>query len=258
MSTTSKPAIVLVHGAWHVPDHYTKLVERLRQADFEVVCPLLPTCDNKKRLTADLYEDARIVRDQTVALIERSQEVIMLLHSYGGAVGTEAIKGLSKNERTQANLYGGVTHLIYMCGFMLQAGECVGGASLPRPTPDPVASDEATGTTFICESPVKLFYADVEPEEAKKMAALIVPQSGRAMTDLVTYPAWQQIPTTYVRTLKDEVLFLNWQDRQVKAVEDKGVKVMVETLDASHSPFLSVPEKMVDVVEKVVKHRATS
>ncbi|KAL9028490.1 MAG: hypothetical protein Q9196_003145, partial [Gyalolechia fulgens] len=220
MSTISKPAIVLAHGAWHVPEHYTKFVDRLQQAGFEVVCPLLPTCDNKKRLTANMYEDARVVRDRTIALIERSREVIMLLHSYGGAVGTEAVKGLSKDQRTQANLSGGITHLIYMCGFMLQVGECVGGASLPRPSPDPVARDEVTGTTYICESPIQLFYADVEPEEAKKMEALVVHQSGPAMTDVVTYPAWQYIPTTYVRTLKDQVLFSDWQDRQIKAVED--------------------------------------
>ena len=78
----------------------------------------------------------------------------MLLHSYRGAVGTEAVEGLSMSERATKGFHGGVIHLIYMCSFMLQVGESVGGASLPRPVPDLVDIDDATGTTFLCEPPI--------------------------------------------------------------------------------------------------------
>ncbi|KAL8672150.1 MAG: hypothetical protein Q9168_003373 [Polycauliona sp. 1 TL-2023] len=256
MENTFKPAIVLVHGAWHVPAHYSRFIERLRHIGFEVICPLLPTCDENKRATAGLYDDAKVVHDLTKDLVERSREVILLLHSYGGAVGTEAAQGLSKAERTEANLSGGVIHLVYMCGFMLQVGECVGGASLPRPTPDPVAGDKDGVSTFICESPVQLFYADIEQGEVNEMAALLVNHSGRAVTDTITYPAWRYIPTTYVRTLRDEVLFPSWQDRQIKAVEDEAIKITIETFDTSHSPFLSVPDTMIGVIERTVANRA--
>lgn len=149
-----KPAIVLVHGAWHVPEHYSDFIQQLQQAGFEVFCPRLPTCDESKRLTADMFGDAQVVRNQIIPLIDKSREVIMLLHSYGGAVGTEAVKGLSTSERATKGFHGGVIHLIYMCGFMLQVGESVGGASLPRPVPEPVERDDATGTTFLCEPPI--------------------------------------------------------------------------------------------------------
>lgn len=149
MSSKVKRAIVLVHGAWHVPEHYSDFIQHLQHAGFEVFCPRLPTCDEAKRPTADMFADAQVVRDQVISLIDKSREVIMLLHSYGGAVGTEAAKGLSASERATRGLKGGVVHLIYMCGFMLQVGECVGGASLPRPDPDPVESDAATSTTFL-------------------------------------------------------------------------------------------------------------
>ena len=174
MSSKVMPAIVLVHGAWHVPAIYTDFIQQLEKAGFSVSCPLLPTCDETKRLTANMYSDAEIVRTLVTSLLDKSLEVVMLLHSYGGAVGTEAIKGLSTHERADKGLSGGVTHLIYMCGFLLQVGECVGGASLPRPVPEPVERDEATGTTFLCEPPVKLFFADLEPQRAKKMESLLV------------------------------------------------------------------------------------
>ena len=200
MSSEVKPAIVLVHGAWHVPEHYSDFIQNLQYAGFEVFCPRLPTCDEAKRHTADMFADAQVVRHQVISLMDQSREVIMLLHSYGGAVGAKAAKGLSGSERAKRGLKGEVVHLIYMCAFMLQVGECVGGASLPRPDPDPVKNDAATSTTFICEPPIALFYPDVEPERAKRVERLLTPQSGKAMTDAVTYPAWQHIPTTYLKT----------------------------------------------------------
>ncbi|KAI4093984.1 MAG: hypothetical protein L6R37_007321 [Teloschistes peruensis] len=250
-SAAHLPAIVLVHGAWHVPQHYQTFVERLERTGFEVHYPLLPTCDESKRLDANMYQDADLVRTIVLSLADKTREVVMLLHSYGGAPGSEALKDLSKKERENNGLPGGVIHIIYMCGFMLQVGECVGGASLPRPVPDPVGMDKATGTTFIIEPKIPLFYADVEPDLAEKMDDFLVSQSGPAMTDLVTWPAWQHIPTTYVRTQHDEVLFPDWQARQIKAVQDAGVVIAVESLDSSHSPFLSKAEEMAAVVKRV-------
>ena len=126
-----------------------------------------------------MYTDVEVVRSLVTSLVDKSHKVVMLLHSYGDAVGTEAVKGLSTPERAAEGLSGGVTRLIYMCVFMLQVGESVGGASLPRPVPEPVERDEATGTTFLCEPLVKLFFADVKPpERAKEMEALLVRQSG--------------------------------------------------------------------------------
>ena len=258
MPSNIKPAILLVHGAWHVPEHYTDFIQQLHQAGFEVFCPRLPTCDETKRLTSDMFSDAQVVRSQVISLIDKSREVIMLLHSYGGAVGTEAVKGLSASECAAQGLRGGVTHLIYMCAFMLQVGESVGGASLPRPVPEPVESDPATGTTFLCEPPIRLLYADLEPERAKKMEALLARQSGAAMTDAVTYPAWRYIPTTYLKTQDDRVLFPEWQERQIKAVRDVGVELTVENYKSSHSPFLSMPGEMVAAVERAAEQRVVT
>ena len=257
MSSNIKPTIVLVHGAWHVPEHYSHFIQQLQQAGFEVFCPQLPTCDETKRLNADMFGDAQVVRSQVVSLVDKAREVIMLLHSYGGAVGTEAVEGLSTSERATKKLHGGVVRLIYMCGFMLQVGESVGSASLPHPVPEPVERDDATGTTFLCEPPIRLFYADVEPELAKKMEALLVRQSGPAMTDAITYPAWQHIPTTYLRTQDDQVLFPDWQERQIKAVRGAGASLAVETFKLSHSPYLSIPGKIVAAVERAVKQQVT-
>lgn len=251
MAVHQKPAIVLVHGAWHVPQHYSSFIQLLQNEGFDVSCPLLPTCDEEKRLTADLSHDVAVIRDRVAALIEQSREIIMLLHSYGGAVGTEAIKGLTIKDRSEKGRSAGVVHLIYMCGFMLQIGESVGSASLPRPVPDPVTFDEGTGTTFLCKDLTQLFYADVDAEVAAQMARLVTRQSGKAQMDQVTYPAWRDVSVTYLKTDDDRVLFPEWQQRQIEAVRAKGVDLEVQTYKSSHSPFLSLPREMVAAVKKV-------
>lgn len=91
-----------------------------------------------------------------------------------------------------------------------------------------------------------------------RMERLLTRQSGKAMTDAVTYPAWQHIPTTCLRTQDDLVLFPDWQERQIKAVRDAGANLTVETYKASHSPFLSMPEEMVAAVERTVERQATT
>ena len=198
-----------------------------------------------------MYEDAKLVRSVVLSLVEDSLDVIMLLHSYGGAVGSEALKGLSSNDHDRPGKPGNVVHIIYMCAFMLQVGESVGSASLPRPENEPVERDDKTGTTFLLEPRAPLFYGDLETERAEKMEKLLVRQFGAAMTDTVTYPAWKCVPTTYLRTEQDKVLFPKWQDRQIKTVEDAGVAIEIHSFPSSHSPFLSMPEGVVDVVTKV-------
>ena len=82
------------------------------------------------------------------------------------------------------------------------------------------------------------------------MVKLLTRQNGKAMKDAITYPAWQQIPTTYLKTQDDMVLFSDWQDNQIKAARDAGASITVETYKASHSPYLSMPENMVAAVER--------
>jgi len=54
------------------------------------------------------------------------------------------------------------------------------------------------------------------------------------------------------------VLFLAWQDRQIKAVRDAGVEVSVETFQLSYSPFLSMPGEVVNAVERAAMEKITA
>ena len=89
------------------------------------------------------------------------------------------------------------------------------------------------------------------------MEAMLVRQSGKIMTDAVTYAAWRFVPTTYLRTEEDRLMLPEWQERQIQAVRDAGANLTVESFRASHSPFLSMPGEIVATVERAVERQVT-
>ena len=116
------PSIVLIHGAWHTPFVYKKFIEALRKVGIEVHCPLLPTSNGSRPPQASFVDDVAAARTVTQSLVDASKQVLVIMHSYGGAVGSNALQDLSISHRARSNLPGGVTQLIYMCAYILPNG----------------------------------------------------------------------------------------------------------------------------------------
>ena len=113
---TTLPAIVLVHGAWSTPPIYDPFVKALRTAGYTVHCPLLPTCSSE---SSKFSSDVTTIRNLVSSLVDASTNVLLLMHSYGGAVGSSAVADLSSKERAQQGLKGGVVHLLYLSAYIL-------------------------------------------------------------------------------------------------------------------------------------------
>ncbi|KAH8423374.1 esterase/lipase family protein [Aspergillus melleus] len=131
-SSKPKPTIVLVHGAWHKPTHYAELVSALRDLGYELHVPALPSMKGDWPPTADLETDTRYLHDYVERLAQDGRQIVILLHSYGGQVGTNALARLclSVETRTQQSLPasgGAVIHLIYMCALVLLEGRSMMG-----------------------------------------------------------------------------------------------------------------------------------
>lgn len=124
-----KPTIVLIHGGWHVPSTYSKFTTSLRSAGYEVHVPRLPSTNEARPPNADLATDTTMIRGYVEGLVDAGRLIIAIMHSYGGQVGTNALYGLSLNDRTkrEGNQSGGVVHLIYMCAFALPEGGSMAG-----------------------------------------------------------------------------------------------------------------------------------
>lgn len=66
-----------------------------------------------------------------------------------------------------------------------------------------------------------------------------------------THAAWKQVPTSYVVCEDDRACLTEWQMAMLANVEKQGVHIDTHHLNTSHSPFLSQPEKLVEIIRRV-------
>lgn len=129
-TTMSKPAVVIVPGAWHRPQHYQKLIEKLHEHEYEAVGVPLASVDAK--LPVPSWEkDAQAIRNEVLRKLDAGKDVITIAHSYGGIPMGEAVKGLGKKAREEQGFKTGVTRLIYMCAVAPKEGQTFQDATNP-------------------------------------------------------------------------------------------------------------------------------
>jgi pimeloyl-ACP methyl ester carboxylesterase len=126
----SKPVIVLVPGAWHRPQHLHKVIDGLEKSGYEAYGVALVSVDSKPPVTS-WDKDAEAVREVIVRNLDADKDVIVIAHSYGGMVMSEAVKGLGKKAREEQGLKAGVLRLIYMCAIAPRKGETLQDKTKP-------------------------------------------------------------------------------------------------------------------------------
>ena len=257
-----KPTILLIHGAWHVPKHYQLLTDRLEAAGYAVVVPHLPTCNNADPPNlATVDDDVKNIRQVMQKLVADDKRVIALMHSYGGIIGSAAL-----GEFVAVDGGAGLIALAYMSAFIPFEQESLagifGGTLPPFLTPD-------DKTPFLLISdPGGHFYSDLSPEEQNRWAAELVrhpaaaqanaPQLAGADGNGTVEIAWRKMSgrTWYLVCDGDQALPPFVQEMMIGRVEKQGCKVKVERCSASHSPFLSMPDRVVAYVNYVANETA--
>lgn len=130
--TTEKPSIVLIQGSFQTPLVYAKLTTGLRDLGYPVTHPSLPSCIDVEAddfPTRTMEDDARTITETLQQLIEKEgKSVVVVMHSYGGIVGSTAIpQFLAYTSRQAEGKKGGVLHLFYYAAFVLPEGASVMG-----------------------------------------------------------------------------------------------------------------------------------
>ena len=117
----ANPLVYVLHGAWHGPVHFESVKAKFHSLGYSMRCPQQPSTGASPP-TKTLHDDAAYVRAELELLVEHGQEVILVMHSYGGMVGSQAAAGLGKIERMKRGQSGGIVRLFYACAFLLPVG----------------------------------------------------------------------------------------------------------------------------------------
>lgn len=229
---TDNPTLLLVHGAWHGAWCWEPLREVLERRGWPVRTVDLPTAVAPDNAGVPLSADADAVGSAIDAI---GGDVVVVAHSYGGVPVSEAAG------RPQ------VRHIVYVAAFVLDVGESLLGA-VGGTAPPWWHVDGPLVTAGDDDIPVReLFYGDVDRGVADACAARLTAHSLLAFTDTTTAAAWRDVPSTYVIAEHDGAIPVFAQEAMASRT---GTVVRMAT---SHSPFLSQPEALADVLEAAAR-----
>jgi len=220
--------VVLVHGGFVDGSGWEGVYRILRKDGYTVSIVQNPTIS--------LADDAAAARRVIAA---QNGPVILVGHSYGGAVITEA-----GNDPK-------VVGLVYITAFAPDQGESV--ASLikdpPPAAPVPPILPPQDGYLFLDKAKFPAsFAADVEAERAAFMADSQVPWGVEALSGTITKPAWKSKPSWYLVVTEDKMIPPAAQRLMAKRAGSKVVEVA-----GSHAIYVSQPTAVAALIERAAK-----
>lgn len=252
---STKPAIVIIHGGWHVPQNYEELKTALQVVGYDVYVPSLPSTNGSRPPNADLSDDTKVVRSFVEKLLSEGRNIAVLMHSYGGQVGSNALYGMSLESRSAQGLKGGVSHLIYVTAFAVPEGtsmmnllEVFGHMHLV-----PLAFDFAEDDSCLSRDFKGLIVGPGRGEaETEAYIANLVRWNGKCMYQPIEHAAWREIPVSYIYTTADMTVPLSYQQKFVEDMEKEGREVQTFELATGHCPNFTTFQGLVDIVSKIV------
>ena len=221
-------AVVLVPGGFVDGSGWEGVYGILRKKGYEVAVVQNAT----KSLADDVATTRAVIANQT-------KPVILVGHSYGGAVITEA-----GNDPK-------VVGLVYITAFAPDQGESV--ASLikdpPPGAPVPPILPPQDGFLFLDRAKFPAsFAADVEKEKAAFMADSQVPWGVEALSGAITKPAWKAKPSWYLLVTDDQMIPIAAQ----RLMSRRAGATVVE-VGGSHAIYVSQPAPVAALIEKAAK-----
>ncbi|KAJ5678057.1 alpha/beta-hydrolase [Penicillium maclennaniae] len=257
----AKPVIVIVPGAWHRPQHFKHLIERLNKVGYEAVGVTLPSVDSSPPHKT-WEQDAQAVRQVILEHLDAGKDIIALAHSFGGIPMSEAVKGLGKEARNNQGLKSGVVRLVYMCAMAIPAGQNYAAQIVPvtpeeeeieRRRQELIENQRAMrfteeGAMLLDKVGIRdIFYNRCDPGDVDEAVELLGSFPTGPLAVPATYSAFCDIPSTYIVTRNDLALPASFQERMIAQAEGAFT---VERCDEGHSPFLSNPDLMVHYIRR--------
>lgn len=228
--------LVLVHGAFHTSWCWTEVVAGLTERGVAAVAPDLPGHGDDRAPLGALRDDA----DRMAAIANGIDGPVALIgHSYGGAVVGQAVADCTN-----------VAACVFLAGFLLRTGESIAtavhGSAAEPSAPLELLSVADDVAVVASRSARDAFYADCAAPAADAAIEHLSPQRLSALTEPATSDGWRHLPSGYVVCSDDRAFAPHSQGHLALRADRFWV------LPAGHSPFVSRPAKLADLLVEVV------
>jgi pimeloyl-ACP methyl ester carboxylesterase len=230
LAASAKPAIVLVHGAFAESSSWNGVISELEKRGFHTIAAPNPL----RGPASDAASVSAVIRSV-------KGPVVLVAHSYGGAVITGAANG-------NAN----VKALVFVAGFMPEQGESANmlvakfPGSLVPTSVAPVPLSGGAADIFIRPDKFRaVFAADLPPQQVALMAATQRPILAAAGDEPSGVPAWKNLPSYVIYGGADNNIppaLIAWMAERAHA------RKTVRLDRASHSLMISQPKRVADFI----------
>jgi pimeloyl-ACP methyl ester carboxylesterase len=221
-------SVVLVHGGFVDGAGWQGVYDALTKDGYRVIVVQNPT--------NSLADDVAVTMR---AIAKADGPVVLVGHSYGGVVITEA----GNNPKVAA--------LVYIAAFAPDKGESV-SSLIANPAPGaavPPILPPQDGYLFLDRAKfAAAFAADVEPKAAAFMADSQVPWGTEALTGAVTAPAWRSKPSYYLVATQDRMIPVPAQ----RSMAERAGATVVE-VPGSHAVYVSKPRDVAAVIRRAAQ-----
>ncbi|KAH8127557.1 alpha/beta-hydrolase [Trichoderma asperelloides] len=250
---TQRPVLIMIHGGGHSHPKYFETLQSLLQAEgFSTVTGTNPS-DGAINFTPgrSFYDDATYWREKILSIIDNDQDVVVFMHSVASLVGIEAAKGLTKTDRAKSGKKGGVAHLIFLAGYLPNEGDTVfdfyNGPRGNCPT------RALNGTDVLDIRPYHdNYYSDMDKVERDYWKQYISYQTLDFFTLPITHATWKDVPCSWIYTELDDIIPVDIQKQFIlEAKRDSDIHIRTFSLPSGHSPFLNMPDKVVEIIQTV-------
>lgn len=227
-----KPTVVLVHGAFADSSGWNQVIAELNKHGYRTIAAANPL----RTLAGDAADVSAVVKSIP-------GDVVLVGHSYGGLVITEAANG---NENVKA--------LVYVAGFLPEAGESAFTLSTMFPGStladalQPVALPDGKTDLYIRQEKFhEQFAADLSEGVTALMAATQRPVTQEALSELTTVATWKSLPAFSIFGSED--LNIPAQTQSFMAERAHVVKA-IEIAGGSHALMVSHAREVTAVIEE--------
>src|SRR6202165_2534271 len=217
--------VVLVHGGFVGGAGWEGVYGILKEDGYSVSIVQNPT--------VSLADDVAATK---LILAAQDRPVILVGHSYGGVVITEA--------GNDAKVAG----LVYIAAFAPDKGESVSSLIKDPPpgAPVPPILPPQNGFLFLDKAKFAASFAgDVATEPADFIAGLPVPRGPGAISGAISEPAWRSKPSWYLVTTEDKMIPADAQ----RAMSKRAGSTVVE-VKGSHAIYVSQPGAVAKLIEQ--------
>jgi pimeloyl-ACP methyl ester carboxylesterase len=221
--------IVLVHGAFADASGWQDVIPILQRDGFNVIAVQNPDIS----LANDVATTRRLIAAQ-------SGPVVVVGHSYGGAVITGAAAG---NPNVRA--------LVYIAAYAPDVGEPIGALNARFAPTGLGAALIVDAAGFLSVDVTKfrtLFAADVPERQTRIIAVTQKPLAATAFGETLDQAAWRTIPSWYLVAQEDQAI-----NPDLERFMARRMGARTSEIRSSHVPFVSHPNKVAELIEEAAE-----